>query len=504
VDLDSAKLEINIAPSLAADLADTLNYLVDYPYGCVEQTMSRFLPAIKVAQILKQYQVDHPELNKKLPGCVSGGIKRLLELQQGDGGWGWHGGSQTHEMMTPYALFGLLQAEKGGYVIPNETAIQRGLHRLRTFIDSMTQPQNVADRIYCMYVFSHREQILDPWWAWLTEQQKTGKLSDYANALALEMCVAQGKKQLAARFAGDLRGKATKSGTGYIYWTTAGFSRWGNDRHEITAAAMKALVAHDKDDPLIDGILLYFAATKRGDRWNSTKDTAMILFAMCDYLARVEHDPSAKTELAFRVNDQQEQELRFDDQLTKKVVLPGTVLRHGENTLAFRTNRTGVMYRLVLRYWKTGSNIPPMDRGIKVERRFYLVDEKTKALTTLKPGASVKRGSYLVSEVTATNALGQNMAFLLMENPKPATAEILPLDDPRFGQLQANTGYALREERSASVAFHHEATQHTITNRCVLLAELAGDYVVAPAWVELMYQTETRGHSGSFQLKVVE
>src|SRR5204863_7111721 len=142
----------------------------------------------------------------------------------------------------------------------------------------------------------------------------------------------------------------------------------------------------------------------------------------------------------------------------KKVVLPGTVLKHGYNTLSFRTNRTGVMYRLVLRYWKTGDNIPPMAKGIQVERKFYLVDEKTKALKPLKSGDSVPRGAYLVSEVTATSTLGQNMAYLLMENPKPATAEILPVDDPRFGALQPNTGYALREERSASVAFHHEST----------------------------------------------
>jgi Alpha-2-macroglobulin family/Bacterial Alpha-2-macroglobulin MG10 domain/A-macroglobulin TED domain len=503
VDLDSARLEISFAPSLAADLADTLNYLVDYPYGCVEQTMSRFLPAIKVAQILKQYQVEHPELHKKLPGCVAGGIKRLLELQQPNGGWGWHGNGNTHEMMTPYALYGLLQAEKAGYVIPNETAIERGLGILHGFIQNMGSDK-AADRIYCIYVYSHRRAPEQAWWDWLVAEQKKGKLSDYANALALEVCVQHGKKDLAARFVKDLHAKAQKSAGGHVYWTTAGFSRWMEDRFEITAAVMKALVANDKDDPLIDGILLFFAATKRGDRWNSTKDTAMILFAMCDYLAKMEYDPSAKAELTFQVNDQKEQQLRFDDQLTKKVVLPGSVLKHGDNALSFRTKRSGVMYRLVLRYWKTGDNIPPMEKGIKVERTLYLVDEKTKELKPLKSGDSVKRGSYLVSEVTATNTLGQNMAYLLMENPKPGTAEILPLDDPRFGALQPNTGYALREERSASVAFHHEAAAQTITNRCVLLAELAGDYVVAPAWVELMYQTETRGHSGSFHLKVAE
>src|SRR5262249_39510212 len=151
------------------------------------------LPAIKVAQILKQYEVYHPELLRKMPGVVAAGIKRLLELQQADGGWGWHGGGQAHEMMTPYAMYGLLQAEKAGYIIPNETALQRGLQRLRYFIDALAQQGNAADRIYCMYVWSHREKLEQHHWDWLAEQQQAGKLSDYANALCVEMCVAQDK-----------------------------------------------------------------------------------------------------------------------------------------------------------------------------------------------------------------------------------------------------------------------------------------------------------------------
>ncbi len=70
VDPKAATLEMRLAPTLAADLVDTLDYLVEYPYGCVEQTMSRFLPAIKVAQILKQLKIEHPGLARKLPGCV--------------------------------------------------------------------------------------------------------------------------------------------------------------------------------------------------------------------------------------------------------------------------------------------------------------------------------------------------------------------------------------------------------------------------------------------------
>ena len=38
-------MTIQVTPSLAVTMLDALPYLIDYPYGCTEQTMSRFLPA---------------------------------------------------------------------------------------------------------------------------------------------------------------------------------------------------------------------------------------------------------------------------------------------------------------------------------------------------------------------------------------------------------------------------------------------------------------------------
>jgi hypothetical protein len=501
VELNSASLEVSFAPSLAADMADTLNYLVEYPYGCVEQTMSRFLPAIKVAQVLKEFRVEHPQLEKKLPGCVAGGIKRLLELQQPDGGWGWHANGQTHEMMTPYALYGLLQAEKAGYTIPAGGAIERGLVRLKHFINAMNEAQT-ADRIYSMHVYAHRHDLEPAWWSFIAARLQADRLSDYALALALETAVQKGKKDLAGALAKALRSKVKKVGS-HRFWETAGFSRWGDDRFEVTAAAMKALVAHDKNDALIDGILGFFAATKRGNRWNSTKDTAMILYAMCDYLAKERFDPKARLEVSFSVNAGEAQKVALG-KLTQKVVMPATVLREGTNRLTFRTRATGMMYRLVLRYWKTGPDIRPMDEGITVVRHFYLLDGKGGVKRQLKSGDSVPRGSYVLSEVVASNRLKGGMSYVLVENPKPACAEVLPVEDARFAKNQHSTTYALREEKTAGVVFHHEQTPAQLNDRCVLLAELAGDYVVPPARVELMYRTELRGHSGTFVLKVAD
>ena len=62
-----------------------------------------------------------------------------------------------------------------------------------------------------MYVWSHREKLEQVHWDWLAEQQKDGKLCDYAMALCVEMCVAQDKKELAEKFVEDLRAKAQKN-----------------------------------------------------------------------------------------------------------------------------------------------------------------------------------------------------------------------------------------------------------------------------------------------------
>lgn len=498
----TATLEIALAPSLAADMVDTLDYLVAYPHGCVEQTMSRFLPAIKVAQILQKFKIKHEGLQARLPKCVDQGMKRLLELQQADGGWGWNGSGQTHEMMTPYALFGLLEAEKAGYKIPNETAIQRGLARLRQFIEQMGEGQ-ASDRIYCMYMYSNRQGLEAAWWTFMQQQLDKKTLSDYALALALEMAVKAKKEALAKDLAAVLRGRVVRN-NGVAHWQTARFSRWGDDRHEITAAALKALVAYDINDPLIPEVLSYFTQTKRGNKWNSTKDTALILFAMCDYLARQEIDLAGAKTATLLVNDIRKQALTIESGLSRKLTFAGKELAAGKNTIAFEDVSAGVLYRATLRYKTVQTEIAPLAAGITVQRQFWLVDEKGAQLRQLAAGEVIPRGAYVRSLVTAQTTTGENMRYLLVENPKPGSCEIQPTEDLRFANFQTGTRYVLREDKEVGVFWHHEEPGGHVQDSCVFRCEMAGDFVVPPASAEMMYKTDTRGHSGTFRFSVKE
>ena len=135
VDLRSASFSFTLNPSLAGTILKSLDDLAGYPYGCVEQTMSRFLPTIIVANTFKEINAPlKSQTIEELPKYVDAGLKRLYDFQHSDGGWGWWTNDQTHPYMTAYVIYGLSLAREAGYDI-NENVFYNGLNNLKNQID---------------------------------------------------------------------------------------------------------------------------------------------------------------------------------------------------------------------------------------------------------------------------------------------------------------------------------------------------------------------------------
>lgn len=64
---------VQVTPSLAVTMLDALPYLIDYPYGCTEQTMSRFLPAAITARTLAGLGLS--------PEAIAGGDFFIREIK---------------------------------------------------------------------------------------------------------------------------------------------------------------------------------------------------------------------------------------------------------------------------------------------------------------------------------------------------------------------------------------------------------------------------------------
>ena len=63
--VNQSRLEVRWSPTLAGAVVDALPYMVEYPYGCTEQTLNRFLPTVVTQRVLQRMNLNLKEIEKK-------------------------------------------------------------------------------------------------------------------------------------------------------------------------------------------------------------------------------------------------------------------------------------------------------------------------------------------------------------------------------------------------------------------------------------------------------
>ena len=111
---NSGILEVSNIPPI--DLGKRLNYLLQYPYGCVEQTLSGGFPQLYVDKLM---ELDENQ-ETRVPRNIRATIERLKLFQTSRGGFGyWPGNSSPNLWSTNYAGHFLLEAKNLGYAVPS-------------------------------------------------------------------------------------------------------------------------------------------------------------------------------------------------------------------------------------------------------------------------------------------------------------------------------------------------------------------------------------------------
>ncbi len=123
----SARLSVTAQPPLP--FARALQDLLEYPYGCVEQTTTRGWAALLLdADSSTRFGfpgLGEAERRQRLEGAFS----RLAALQAANGHFSFWGGDSTVPQLTPYVAEFLLSAREAGFAVP-EALLQKALERL--------------------------------------------------------------------------------------------------------------------------------------------------------------------------------------------------------------------------------------------------------------------------------------------------------------------------------------------------------------------------------------
>ena len=171
--VEQSRLELRFTPTLAGAMVDALPYLVNYPHGCTEQTLNRFLPTVMTQRILikmgldlKKIQEKQTNLNSQQIGndqdrsqqwqqrdrsnpvfdqaevsrMVKDGVQALAEMQLADGGWGWFSGwgEQSFPHTTAVVVHGLEIAKENDVALP-PGILERGVAWLKNYQDRQVQ-----------------------------------------------------------------------------------------------------------------------------------------------------------------------------------------------------------------------------------------------------------------------------------------------------------------------------------------------------------------------------
>jgi len=112
---NTGSLEVSSIPPL--NLRQRMDYLLGYPHGCVEQTVSGVFPQLVVGRLVKLSEQEQSVVSTN----VKAGIQRLRLFQRGNGGMGYwpDGGGDASPWGTTYAGHFLLEAKNKGYTIPH-------------------------------------------------------------------------------------------------------------------------------------------------------------------------------------------------------------------------------------------------------------------------------------------------------------------------------------------------------------------------------------------------
>ncbi|MCB9264686.1 MAG: hypothetical protein H6558_06660 [Lewinellaceae bacterium] len=110
---NEALLEVSSIPPI--NLGERMEYLLRYPYGCLEQTLSGGFPQLYVNKLM---ELDKAQQDR-IPRNINATIDRLKQFQVGQGGFAyWPGGNTPDQWATSYAGHFLLEAKALGYSIP--------------------------------------------------------------------------------------------------------------------------------------------------------------------------------------------------------------------------------------------------------------------------------------------------------------------------------------------------------------------------------------------------
>ncbi len=488
------KSYITFSPFPVANFARELKYLVGYPHGCIEQTVSKAFPQIYLRDIAGM--LDPTILNTGSPTYfVNEAITKLASMQLHDGAFSYWPGesSPAGGWSIVYATHFLLEAKKAGYAV-SENSINMALNAVTAIARSkLTEDyyyygpgqkilvKRIADKstIYALYVLA------------LGGQPEKSIMNFYRVERGLLTTDTQYLLAGAFAYAGDRKTYLELLPPEYISEEAQRTSGYNFDSPvRANALILNILLETDLNNPYIPRYMEYLSKVYRNYYWFSTQDDAFTLLAF-GKAARMAS--ATKIDGFVKVG---EKTFSYTGGNQKVDIEP-----FGKK-LTLTMNGTGrVYYSIITDGIRKNGTIKTEDKNLQVRREFF---DRNGMPVNL---SAVKQNDLVIVKLTLNSAVN------MLENV--AITDLLPagfeIENPR---LTENTNYKfisnasvpsyidIRDDRINLYTSFHGGNRQQIFYYMVR-AVTAGAFEYAPVVAEAMYDANYYSASGQTKLRIM-
>jgi uncharacterized protein YfaS (alpha-2-macroglobulin family) len=487
---ESYQAKITVSALPIGQFGASLEYLLKYPHGCLEQTTSRSFPLLYLSDLagasgaswITKDQVDD---------FVNSGISRVKSMLLRHGGFSyWPGGRWGYSWTSVYATHFLVEADRAGFEVGN-SELNLALAHLKQMVRNRrlsiyrNRASSSRDRAYALFVLALAKQPQRSEMHLLAKDIKSQKTPDSETfALLNGAMLLSGDRARTRSFINQevsMGSTSVRKGFGSSIRATA-----------MTLSVLAQLAPTHRSVPMLTKKLIDSAKT---GRWGTTQENAYALMALGKISRQFKHDDFNGT-------------IKIDGETIKTFghKKPIIVTSKGpewiSKSLEIKVTGSGTAFVGVEISGISASPLAAKQEGLMVQR-FYFKSSGEPLLEN-----EIQQGEVVITKIELRNTSGDRIENLAIVDLLPAGLEI---ENPRLSD-QAIKPW-MKKDRS-------EAQYMDVRDdRLILFASLnaneknsfyyaaravtKGEYVLPHVHAEAMYDPMTVAYNGAGQFKVI-
>ena len=525
----AGSLEVYMSPSAFSELSGGINYLINYPYLCLEQQLSRVYPIITSKRLLVDMKLtDIPEA--ELDKTVIDFLKTMPTYQSLNGGFSyWPSKTWISPWLTAYAADAMIKAKKEGYAI-DENSLQLALEYINNYAKSGNAEKpsfwndeyiNLSSIAYIAAVLAEGgyntndvKAIIDRIYPQVNNIPFYGQVqlmramyyNKYDNNAFtnVRQYILNTIKEDPTTAHYELEGRYAN-----LYWIHSSSVR-------DTSVALYALIETGYDNAINEKVVRWLVQSRKNGRYLNTQDNVSVFAAMNMYYKKYENvSPNFKAEFIYQGQTLLAETFssRTQPSLTKNYALDEFMndklsnLNTRSALASIKRNGDGRLYYGVRLTYAPRDLAVNRDAGIKVVREYQTKDGKVLDLTKDR----FKQGEEYVVVVKVTVPYERH--FVVVDTPIASGMRILnssfATESSEVKNITGNQGTSwwggfnhTENYNDKILLFADILDKGEHVYKYVVRAATPGEYLLPATKAEEMYNPEVFGYDGQYKVVI--